>query len=84
MVLERALGKLCEGRGTVPSSKATIDSLNADLAEAGAYSTRAQERITVLGALRDRADQGNAEAVPRDDVEAMARWVPAFAADSLG
>jgi hypothetical protein len=83
-VLERALRKLCEARGIVPSSKATIDSLNADLAKAGAYSTRAQERITAVAALRDSADQGKAEAVSRDDVEGMARWVRAFAADSLG
>jgi hypothetical protein len=83
-VLERALRKLCEARGITPPSASTIDSLNADLAKAGAYSTRAQERITVLAALRDRADQGKAEAVPRDDVEGMARWVRAFAADSLG
>lgn len=83
-VLERALRKLCEARGITPPSASTIDGLNADLARAGAYSTRAQERITVLAALRDRADQGKTEAVPRDDVEAMARWVRAFAADSLG
>lgn len=83
-VLERALRKLCEARGITPPSASTIDSLNADLAKAGAYGTRAQERITVLAALRDSADQGKAEAVPRDDVEGMARWVRAFAADSLG
>lgn len=83
-VLERALRKLCEARGLTPPSASTIDSLNADLAKAGAYSTRTQERITAVGALRDSADQGKAEAVPRDDVEAMARWVRAFAADSLG
>ena len=83
-VLERALRKLCEARGFTPPSASTIDSLNADLAKAGAYNTRAQERITVLATLRDSADQGKAEAVPRDDVEGMARWVRAFAADSLG
>ncbi|MFI5327439.1 MAG: DUF4145 domain-containing protein [Candidatus Rokuibacteriota bacterium] len=83
-VLERALRKLCEARGITPPSASTIDTLNTDLAQAGAYSTRSQERITVLAALRDSADQGKAEAVPRDDVEGMARWVRAFAADSLG
>jgi hypothetical protein len=83
-VLERALRKLCEARGTTPPAKSTIDSLNVDLAKVGAYSTRAQEHITVLAALRDNADQGKSEACPRGDVEAMARWVRAFAADSLG
>lgn len=83
-VLERALRKLLEARGITPPTKSTINSLNADLTKAGAYSTRVQERITGLAALRDSADQGKAEAVPREDVEAMARWVRAFAADSLG
>ncbi len=83
-VLERALRKLCEARGFVQPPKTTIESLNAELAKAGAYSTRSQERITALAALRDDADQGKAEAFQRGDVEAMARWVRAFAADSLG
>jgi hypothetical protein len=83
-VLERALRKLLEARGITPPARSTIDTLNADLTKAGAYSTRSQEWITRLAALRDNADQGKAEAVPREDVEAMARWVRAFAADSLG
>lgn len=83
-VLERALRKLCEVRGIAPPSKTTIASLNADLAKAGAYSTRVQERITALAGIRDNADQGKPEAFQRDDVEGMARWVRAFAADSLG
>jgi hypothetical protein len=83
-VLERALRKLCEARGIAQPSKTTIDRLNVDLAKAGAYSTRVQERITVLAGIRDNADQGKADAFQRDDVEGMARWVRAFAADSLG
>jgi hypothetical protein len=83
-VLERALRKLCEARGIVQTPTATIESLNDDLTQAGAYSTRVQERITGLAAIRDHADQGQSEAVQRDDVEVMARWVRAFAADSLG
>lgn len=83
-VLERALRKLCEARGIVQPATATIESLNVDLAQAGAYSTRVQERITGLAAIRDHADLGQSEAVQRDDVEGMARWVRAFAADSLG
>ena len=83
-VLERALRKLCEARGIIPPSASTIDSLNADLARAGAYSTRVQERITVVAGIRDNADQGKSGACPREDVEGMARWVRAFAADSLG
>jgi hypothetical protein len=83
-VLERALRKLCEVRGITPTAKTTIDRLNVDLAKAGAYSTRVQERIVVLAGIRDNADQGKSEAIARDEVEAMARWVRAFAADSLG
>ncbi len=83
-VLERALRKLCEARGFVPPPTATIESLNAELAKTGAYSTRSKERITGLALLRDHADQGRSDAVTRGDVEAMARWVRAFAADSLG
>jgi hypothetical protein len=83
-VLERALKTLCEARGIAQSSKATIGSLNADLARAGAYSTRVQERITALAGIRDKADQGKPEAFQRREVEDMARWVRAFAADPLG
>lgn len=83
-VLERALRKLSEARGIAQPPKTTIESLNVDLARAGAYSTRVQERIVVLAGIRDNADQGKSDAFRRDEVEAMARWVPAFAADSLG
>ena len=83
-VLERALRKLSEARGIAQPPKTTIESLNVDLAKAGAYSTRVQERIVVLAGIRDNADQGKSEAFRRDEVEAMARWVRAFAADSLG
>jgi hypothetical protein len=83
-VLERALRKLCEARGIIPPPRTTIESLNADLARAGAYSTRVQARITGMAGIRDNADQGNSGACRREDVEDMARWVRAFAADSLG
>jgi len=83
-VLERALRRSCDARGIVLPSTPTIDSLNAELAKAGAYSTRVQERITALAVIRNRADQGKAEAFQRGEVEDMARWVRAFAADPLG
>lgn len=83
-VLERALTKLCEVHGIVQPSKATIDGLNADLAKVGAYSTRVQARIVAMAGIRANADQGRAEAIRPDEVAEMARWVRAFAADSLG
>ena len=83
-VLERALTKLCEVHGIVQPSKATIDGLNADLAKVGAYSTRVQERIVAMAGIRANADQGRPEAIRPDEVAEMARWVRAFAADSLG
>jgi hypothetical protein len=83
-VLERALTKLCEVHGIVQPPKAAIASLNADLAKVGAYSTRAQERIAAMAVIRTHADQGRAAAIQRDEVADMARWVRAFAADSLG
>jgi len=83
-VLERALTKLCEVHGIVQPPKAAIASLNADLAKVGAYSTRVQERIAAMAVVRAHADQGRAEAIQRDEVADMARWVRAFAADSLG
>jgi hypothetical protein len=83
-VLERALTKLCEVHGIVQPSKATIDGLNADLAKVGAYSTRVQARIVAMAVIRANADQGRPEAIRPDEVAEMARWVRAFAADSLG
>lgn len=83
-VLERALTKLCEVHGIVQPSKATIDGLNADLAKVGAYSTRVQARIVAMAGIRANADQGRPEAIRPDEVAEMARWVRAFAADSLG
>ena len=83
-VLERALTKLCEVHGIVQPSKATIDGLNADLAKVGAYSTRVQARIVAMAGIRANADQGRPEAIRPDELAEMARWVRAFAADSLG
>ena len=83
-VLERALRSLCDARGIAQPSKTTIDSLNADLARAGAYSTRVQERIAALAGIRDKVEQGKPESFQRREVEDMARWVRAFAANPLG
>jgi hypothetical protein len=83
-VLERALTKLCEVHGIVQPPRAAIASLNSDLARVGAYSTRVQERIAAMAVIRTHADQGRAAAVQPDEVAEMARWVRAFAADSLG
>lgn len=83
-VLERALTKLCEVHGIVQPPKAAIASLNADLSKVGAYSTRVQERIAAMAVIRTHADQGRAAAFQPDEVAEMARWVRAFAADSLG
>jgi len=83
-VLERALTKLCEAHGIVQPPKAAIASLNSDLATVGAYSTRVQERIAAMAVIRTHADQGRAAAFQPDEVAEMARWVRAFAADSLG
>ncbi len=82
-VLEDALRRLCDVRGIAHASKSTIDSLNADLTKAGAYSTPVQERITALADIRNNADQGKPEAFQRDDVADMVRWVRAFAAGHL-
>ena len=83
-VLERALTKLCEVHGIVQPPRAAITSLNSDLARVGAYSTRVQERIAAMAVIRAHADQGRAAALQSDEVAEMARWVRAFAADSLG
>ena len=83
-VLERALTKLCEVHGIVQPPRAAIASLNSDLARVGAYSTRVQERIAAMAVIRTHADQGRAAALQPDEVAEMARWVRAFAADSLG
>ena len=82
-VLEDALRKLGDVRGIAHPPKPTIDSLNTELARAGAYSTGVQENIAILAAIRSKADHGHAAAVERNDVEQMVQWVRAFVAQHL-
>src|SRR5882672_6473275 len=82
-VLLAAMDDFREGRFFEFRHVIEAEVLGTFMDRAGAYSTRVQERIVVLAGIRDNADQGKSEAFRRDEVEAMARWVRAFAADSL-
>jgi hypothetical protein len=81
-ILEDALKKVSDVGGIVHAPKPTIDSLNAELAKAGTYSTGVHENIAVLAAIRSKADHGHA-ALDRNDVEQMVSWVRAFVVEHL-
>jgi hypothetical protein len=82
-ILEDALKKVSDVDRIAHPPKPTIDSLNAELAKAGTYSTGVQENIAVLAAIRSKADQGHATALDRNDVEQMVSWVRAFVVEHL-
>ena len=82
-VLEDTLRKLCEKFGVAIPEPSKLNSLNAELARADAYSKLVQKQITAWADLRNDADHGKFDRVKRDDVEAMIKWVRRFASEEL-
>lgn len=58
-VLEEHLRKLCGKHGVTIPAKPKLDTMNADLAKAGAYSKNDQKQVTAWAGLRNDAAHGN-------------------------
>lgn len=70
-VLEDGLRKLCERNGIQITAKPKLDTMNADLAKAGMFSTLVQKRITALADLRNKAAHGQWDEFESKDVAEM-------------
>lgn len=82
-VLEDSLRKLSDKHGVKYPAKTKLESLNVELCKAGVYAVQIQKRITHLGDIRNSADHGHFDAVKKDDVEDMLKFLRRFAADYL-
>lgn len=58
-VLEEHLRKLCGKHGVTIPAKPKLDTMNADLAKAGAYNKNDQKQVTAWAGLRNDAAHGN-------------------------
>jgi hypothetical protein len=77
-VLEDGLRRLCiRGQITLPP-RPTIEPMNVELAKAGVYNALVKQKITALGALRNRAAHGKWDEFTKPDVEQMLSQVRDF------
>jgi hypothetical protein len=82
-VLEDSLRKLAEKHGVAIPDRTRLDSLNADLAKAGAYNKLVQKSITAYADIRNNADHGHFDQFKMADVDAMTKWIRRFVTDHL-
>ncbi len=77
-VLEDALRKLCAKHNITVPAKPKLDSMNAELAKAGAYNTLTQKRITALADIRNTAAHGKWDQFTQADVTDMVDSIRRF------
>jgi hypothetical protein len=82
-VLEDTLRKICDAKSIPHPTSTKIDALNVDLARAGVYSKLVQKQITAYADIRNNADHRHFDQFKQADVEAMIKWVRAFASEHL-
>lgn len=80
-VLEDALRNLCISKSIPLPPKPKLDTMNADLAKAGAYSLLVQKRVTYLADIRNKAAHGKWGDFSDKDTEAMIQDVRRFMED---
>lgn len=77
-VLEEHLRKLCAKHCLTVSPKPKLDTMNADLAKAGAYAKGDQKQVTAWADLRNDAAHGKYENYRKEMVELMLAGVRGF------
>lgn len=77
-VLEDGLRKLCDRQGIVLPDKPKLDTMNAELAKSGLYSTLIQKRVTALADIRNKAAHGKWNDFAKEDVNQMLSQVRSF------
>jgi hypothetical protein len=82
-VLEDGLRGLCASNSVPLSGRLKLDSMNSELAKAGAYSKLVQKRVTALADLRNKAAHGQWDQFTREDVSDMLVQVRRFLSDHV-
>jgi hypothetical protein len=77
-VLEEHLRKLCGKHGVTIPAKPKLDTMNSDLARAGAYGKNDQKQVTAWAGLRNDAAHGNYSTFTDDEVKLMVAGVRDF------
>lgn len=77
-VLEEHLRKLCGKYGVPLAPKPKLDTMNADLAKAGAYNKNDQKQVTAWAGLRNDAAHGNYSNYNADEVKLMVSGIRSF------
>lgn len=77
-VLEEHLRKLCGKHSLTVSAKPKLDTMNADLAKAGAYNKNVQKQITAWAGLRNDAAHGNYSNYGKDEIKLMVAGIRDF------
>lgn len=77
-VLEDALRKLCIRNGVTLPDKPKLDTMNAELAKAGAYTKLVQKNVTALADIRNSAAHGKWDEFTESDVKNMIVQVRSF------
>ena len=82
-VLEDGLRGLCASNSVPLSERPKLDSMNSELAKAGAYSKLVQKRVAALADLRNKAAHGQWDQFTREDVSDMLVQVRRFLSDHV-
>jgi hypothetical protein len=77
-VLEEHLRKLCAKHGVTVPTKPKLDSMNSDLAKAGAYNKNDQKQVTAWAGLRNDAAHGNYGNYGDDEIKLMVAGIRDF------
>jgi hypothetical protein len=77
-VLEEHLRKLCGKHGVTIPAKPKLDTMNADLARAGAYNKNDQKQVTAWAARRNDAAHGNYSNYGHAEVKLMVAGIRDF------
>jgi hypothetical protein len=77
-VLEEHLRKLCGKHGVTTPPKPKLDTMNADLAKAGAYNKNDQKQVTAWAGLRNDAAHGNYGNYGEGEIKLMVSGVRDF------
>jgi hypothetical protein len=77
-VLEEHLRKLCGKNGVTIAAKPKLDTMNSDLAKAGAYNKNDQKQVTAWAGLRNDAAHGNYSNYTDGEVKLMVAGIRDF------
>jgi hypothetical protein len=77
-VLEEHLRKLCQKHGITLAARPKLDTMNADLAKAGAYGKNEQKQVTAWAGIRNEAAHANYGNYSAEQVKLMVAGIRDF------